>query len=131
MSESRDPFKREKDTWSASDWNAPGRSSWIWGIGLVLFGLIFLLQSLFQVRILQPWNFWAIFLIIPGTGMLVRAIEGLRHQGDTSGRVGNLMFTGILLILLGAAFLFGFGLNYILPVFLIVLGIWLVVTIRK
>jgi hypothetical protein len=50
------------DAWNERRFNRHRGSGWIWGLGLVALGVIFLLQN-FGIFIMNNW--WAIFILIP------------------------------------------------------------------
>jgi hypothetical protein len=126
-----DDSQENMKVWSGEDWSTSGRSSWIWGAGLLVIGAAFLIQNIFGIRIINPWNFWAIFLIIPGLSMLTRAWEGYQYQNSLSGKVGSTAGIGALLLLLGLSFLFDFGISLVWPSLIILLGIYLLISARR
>lgn len=126
-------FKSEKgevvddngdDKWSRSwDWGWHGSSSWIWGVLLIFFGTILLLQTFFpDLRIVNAGNWWVIFILVPGINMIGRGWKVYRRTG----RFWGPLLWGILLVGFGLSQLFdAIGGQYIWPVLFILGGITL------
>ncbi|MEZ4865247.1 MAG: hypothetical protein R3C14_28275 [Caldilineaceae bacterium] len=99
-----------------------GSYGWVGGAVLILLGAIFLLQNMGLITNFANW--WALFLLIPAASALITAWN-LYQQADqqwTSAATGSLIGGGILL-LLAAAFLFGFDFGLVWPFLLIAGGL--------
>ncbi len=93
---------------------------WIIGIILILLGTIFLLQN---AGLLAFQNWWALFILIPALGALSSAWTRYRDTGLVDSAVRGSLFTGILLTLVAAAFLFNIQAVFFWPALLILAGV--------
>lgn len=105
--------------WAAWDDN------WATGLSLVLIGGLFLLHTFGLINV-AIYNWWAIFILIPGMNMTVK---GWRRYGSTNSKAA--MRTGIwglVLILVAFTFLFGISWNLFFPLILIGVGLTILLT---
>ncbi|MBN2500282.1 MAG: hypothetical protein JXB38_05900 [Anaerolineales bacterium] len=114
--------------WKGEDWNFSGPTSWVWGAALIFFGALFLVQNYTGLHFLQPWNLWALFILIPGLSMLSRAWNGYQMQGNWSGRVGQTALFGAFLTLIALGFIFNFSFNLVWPLVLVGVGVYLLLS---
>lgn len=105
--------------WSSWDDN------WATGLALILVGGLFLLHTL-DIITIAVYNWWAVFILIPGLNM---AIKGWRDYGQSGARSARRTgFWGLVLILVAFTFFFGLSWNYIFPALLIGIGIYILLT---
>lgn len=121
----------ENEVWKGEDWNFSSPTSWIWGVALIVFGGLFLIQNYTGLHFLQPWNLWALFILIPGISMLSRAWNGYQYQGNWSGKVGQTGLFGAFLTLIALGFIFDFSFNLVWPLVLIGIGVYLLLSRDK
>jgi hypothetical protein len=114
----RQEKRARRDERHEMNWGAGG--SWVWGLILVALGVLFLLRN-FGVPI--PENWWAVFLILPGLGVLWAAWRMYQHEGRVTGSATGTAIVGAILIVFGVSFLAGFDWGVLWPVILIALGI--------
>jgi hypothetical protein len=101
-----------------------GGLGWVMGLVFIGIGVFFLLYQFGYVPALTNW--WALFLLLPGLGILSAAIDGYRSNGghwtpEVIGLLlGSLLFFGIT-----AVFLFELTYGWLLPLFLIAAGLLL------
>lgn len=121
----------DDEVWSGDDWSWSGKNSWLWGGALILIGGGLLIQNLTGWSILHWWNFWAIFLIVPGLNMLLRSFHKYKAT-DTLDQTSRKTFIfGSALTLIGISFLFNIDFTFIWPVIFIAIGFYFLVTARK
>lgn len=101
---------------------AGGAGGWIFGIILVLLGVVFLFQNLgFSGIYFNNW--WALFILIPAIAAFERGVRMYREAGNRlDGRSRGAFFSGLLLLLVTVVFLFNLDWTYLGPVLLILLG---------
>ena len=92
---------------------------WIGGIILILLGVIFLLQN---AGLLTFQNWWALFILIPAFSAFSGAWARYQDSGRIDAPVRGSIFTGVVLTLIAAAFLFNFQGVAFWPVLLILAG---------
>ena len=102
-----------------------GRSPLVWGVILILLGIVFFLQnSGIQIAL----NWWAVFILIPAFWSFVGAWDSYREQGRLTRRAAGAAVGGTLLTVLALVFLFNLGFSTLWPVLLIVGGLALILT---
>lgn len=115
MSEDQNNQERMKN-WASWD------NNWATGLALILVGALFLLHTL-NILNLAVYNWWAVFILIPGLNM---AVKGWRDYAETSSKSSQRTgFWGLVLILIAFTFLFGMSWNYIFPAILIGVGLYI------
>ena len=97
--------------------------SWIWGVILVALGIVFLLEN-FGIKV--PQNWWAVFLVLPGIGVLWSAWRMYQHDGRLTRSIVSTTVVGGVLVLFGLSFLAGIDWGVLWPLVLIVLGLGIV-----
>ncbi len=100
-----------------------GGGAWISGVILIGIGILFLLQNMYG---LQIHNWWALFILLPAVGSLAGAWRIFQNNG---GVFTLALFVplaiGLMLLVVTAAFLFDYFINWtlIVPALLIVFGV--------
>ncbi len=103
--------------------------AWLGGLGLVLLGLVFLLNNLGYLVI---GNWWALFILLPAIGEYVNAYMQYRDAGRFTASVRGSVIGGIIFTLIAALLLFELDWGKLWPLFIIVAGIsGLLATIPK
>lgn len=104
-------------------WRRSWGGEWIGGLILIALGAVFLLQNVSGIYF---HNWWAIFLLIPGLGLLLAAWNIFSNGGGQlrASFVAPLVF-GLFMTLLAVAFFFDLDLRWIGPGLLILLGVGL------
>jgi hypothetical protein len=95
--------------------------------GMILLGLgvFFFLKALGVSDFDFDW--WTLFLFIPGIAMLTNVWSAYRRTGHVPKRFREQGVGGVFLILVGSIFLFGLDWGVMWPVFLIIIGIALLI----
>jgi hypothetical protein len=97
-----------------------GGLGWLGGFVLIAIGAVFMLQN---TGIIVPFtNWWALFLLIPAAGAFATAVALYERHRNWTAATGSLM-GGLFLMLLAAAFLFGFNFGTFWPLILIAAGL--------
>lgn len=101
---------------------ARGESGWIFGIILVLLGVLLWLQNMNAVTIS---NWWALFILLPAFGALASAWRMYSRQQEVSAGVISSFFFGVVLLGVVVVFVFNLTLYWgiVLPVLLIFGGV--------
>ena len=94
-------FNRQSDFKDAI--RSHGRDSWLFGVILILVGIVFLLQNMtgFYLN-----NWWALFILIPAFGSLSRGWQEVQEAGGKvtsharSNFIGGVVLTTVAAILL-------------------------------
>lgn len=101
-----------------------GLPGWVIGLGLVLVGILFLLQNL---NIIGPiglmHNWWALFILIPAVNSFYKVFRDLQANGALTPASRDSIVSGLLLTFLAAIFLFDLDWGKFWPVFLIIFGL--------
>lgn len=102
-----------------------GSGAWMWGVFLILLGIIFLLDN---TNLLHLQNWWALFILLPAMGSFQGAYQAYRNAGNrlTAGVRGSL-FGGFLITFVALIFLFGMNFGLLWPVLLLVAGVGLLI----
>ncbi len=116
-----DPFfsEDEKGEKSNGDWTMEWGTggSWFMGIALILVGGVLVLQNFFEF----DFNWWAIFIVWPGLGMLTRSLR--RGRGFRAGSLAwGLVVTGV-----GVILMFDLPWDFAGPALLIVAGLLMII----
>jgi cation transport ATPase len=116
----REQRRAERQAAREARWQRHGRyrSNWIWGIILILLGVVFLLQNMGMPF---PLNWWALFILIPAFWSFVAAWDNYRENGRLTRAAAGSLTVGVLLAVLTAVFLFNLGFGILWP-FLLILG---------
>ncbi len=96
------------------------RQDWLPGAFLIGLGAIFLLNNLTGFYF---HNWWALFIFIPAASNLGRAWNKYQRHGRITRSVRKALTGGLILSLVGSAFLFNWDWGFIWPSFLIIIGI--------
>src|SRR5512143_2290321 len=98
-------------------WQARGRhTGWIWGVILILLGVVLLLQ---QMGYPELQNWWALFILIPAISCFYSAWDTYQENHRLTRRAASTFTIGVLLTILTAILLFNLALGILWPVLLI------------
>lgn len=104
--------------------------NWVGGVILILLGGIFLLQNTGLIDGFDNW--WALFILIPAIGSFAAAWNLYRSEGNQlTGAVLGSVVGGLVLTSIAGAFLFGWGIGNLWPVFLIIGGLSILLGARR
>lgn len=104
--------------------------NWVGGVILILLGGIFLLQNTGMIDRFDNW--WALFILIPAIGSFAAAWNLYRSEGNQfTGAVTGSVIGGLVLTSIAGAFLFGWGIGNLWPVFLIIGGLSILLGARR
>ena len=112
MSEQSTSTETENSGWMKSNSMLPG-------LGLILFGSIFLVGNLTGFRL---DNWWALFILFPAFGSISAGWSRYRKIGSFDGFARKQLFSSLFLILLSLTFLLNLDFGKIWPAFLILSG---------
>ncbi len=112
----REDRRERRQEWRAQ--RRASRSPWIGGAILILLGVIFLLASL---NLLQTYNWWALFILIPAIAFFASA-WGLSQAGGLRA-ARSALIAGIFFTLLAGVLFFGVAWEIALPAVLIAGGV--------
>ncbi|MEI6509476.1 MAG: hypothetical protein WCO14_00855 [bacterium] len=112
-------------SWSSHEsWQATrrrgGGSGWIWGLGLLALGVVFLLQNL---GIFTLNNWWAIFILIPAVGSFATMVSSIQERGRFTSAAGGSLIGGLMLTFVALIFFFNWDWGKVWPFFLIIIGV--------
>lgn len=103
--------------------DAPGRASMWVGIALLALGGHFLLKQYGIDLHLWFFNWWSLFLIVPGAILLRRVYEGYQLNGEQLDRdLRNRLVIGGGMLLVGLGMAFNISAGFFWPVALILIG---------
>jgi uncharacterized membrane protein HdeD (DUF308 family) len=123
MSEEINISKQDKnDDWR--DWGRHYTNRTTWGIALILLGGLFLLDT-FNLAPIHFYNWWAIFIMVPGINYLIMAYQRYQQDNEFSDSVRRAGFRGILLVLVALTFFLNINWGIMFPIFLIGGGLYL------
>jgi len=123
MSEEINSSKQNKnDDWR--DWGRHYTNRTTWGIALILLGGLFLLDT-FNLAHTHFYNWWAIFIIVPGINYLIMAYQRYQQEKEFSESARRAGFRGILLVLVALTFFLNIDWGIMLPLFLIGGGLYM------
>jgi hypothetical protein len=123
----REQRSAERDARSEARWQRRGsrRHSWVWGIVLVLLGLMLLLDNV-GIPFLANW--WALFILVPAFWCYAGAWDSYQINKRLTRRAAVAMIIGLLLTALALVFLFNVAFSVYWPVLLIAGGVGLLLT---
>jgi hypothetical protein len=130
---SRDEWREQRHAEREARWQGraerwsrhSGRSGLVWGVILILLGIVFFLQN---SGIAVALNWWAVFILIPAFWSFVRAWESYREHGRLTRRAASSAVGGTLLTVVALVFLFNIGFGTLWPLLLIAGGVALILT---
>ncbi|MEE4195639.1 MAG: hypothetical protein V2J07_10620 [Anaerolineae bacterium] len=97
-----------------------GGQTVFWGLAMIAVGAAVILS---QLGILSTgFNWWAIFILVPGLGFLSGALDMLISNRRISSGVRSMFGTGILVLTVGGMFLFALDWSDYWPLILIAVG---------
>lgn len=95
---------------------------WIVGLVFIAIGVLYLLSEFNLLPAFTNW--WALFLLLPGVGILSAAVGAYRRNGGRwTAEVTGLFLGGLLFVLMTAVFLFELDYNWFVPLVLIGAGL--------
>ncbi len=112
-----------RGSWGRGSW---GYGGWLGGAILILLGVIFLLQNL---GLAYPFNWWALFILLPALGAFGAAWNLYRQTGQFGAPARGALIGGVVLTLVAVTFLFGLNWGLVLPALLILAGIAMLVNL--
>ncbi|MBZ0289298.1 MAG: hypothetical protein K8I30_16885 [Anaerolineae bacterium] len=98
------------------------------GLGLIVLGIVFLLES---AGILQYTSLWALFLFIPAAGSLAAAWKTYHDEGATTVTVRREVMAGLVLSFVAVLVMLNLNWVVIWPVFLIIAGLGSLLTVER
>jgi cation transport ATPase len=124
--DSRAAHRAERAEWREQrrTWRRSGGGAWLGGLILIALGVIFLLQNFSGFHFN---NWWALFILIPAISSLSSAWYFYRQAGRLNRSARGALFSGLVLLLITATFLFELNWNLVLPLLLIALGLGLLI----
>ena len=124
----RDARRAERRAWREQ--RRAQRSSmgygWTGGALLILLGAIFLLRNF---GLVYPFNWWALFILIPAFGAFGAAWTSYSQTGQLGAPARGALIGGTVLTLVAATFLFNLNWSLVLPALLILAGIAILVNL--
>jgi hypothetical protein len=128
MSEEINHIEKEKnDDWK--DWGRHYTNRTTWGIALIVLGGLFLLDTLNLVPI-HFYNWWAIFIMVPGINFLITAFQRYQQDGAFSYPARRAAFRGTLLVLVALTFFLNIDWGIVFAILLICGGLYLLLMRR-
>jgi hypothetical protein len=125
----RDARRAERRAWReqrrATRWSR-GYGGWMGDALLILLGVIFLLQNFGPA---YPFNWWALFILIPALGAFGAAWNWYKQTGQFGAPARGALIGGVVLTLAAVGLLFNLAWGLVLPVLLILAGIALLVNL--
>lgn len=104
--------------------------NWAGGIILIVLGGIFLLQNTGLLGTFDNW--WALFILIPAIGSFASAWNLYQRAGNAwTGAVTGAVIGGFVLTSIAVAFLFGWNIGQLWPIFLIIGGLSILLGARR
>jgi hypothetical protein len=101
-----------------------GRNPWIIGVILIILGVVFLLQNVASLTLINNW--WAVFILIPAVGAFGNAWRTYQGAGGhLTAQTRSSLIGGLILTLVAAVFLFNLNWAILGPVLIILVGIGL------
>ena len=128
MSEEINHIEEETND-DGKDWGRHYTNRMTWGIALIVFGGLFLLDTL-NVAPIHFYNWWTIFIMVPGINFLITAYQRYKQDGEFSDPVRRAGFRGTLLILVALTFFLNFDWGIMFSIFLIGGGLYLLLMRR-
>lgn len=120
MSEEIHELKEEEKAFDEENNDRWSSSAWLPGLILIGLGLIFLLNNVFDVELINNW--WALFILIPAISNLNRAWNRYRQAGEWTDSARSALIGGLLIGTVAFIFLFNLSWSLFWPVLLIIIG---------
>lgn len=96
-------------------------STWLWGITLIVLGIVFLLQ---QTGTFDLHNWWALFILIPAFGAFINVYRYIHSSGGHfTAAARSALVGGLILTLVALIFLLDLNWGVMWPWFLIIIGV--------
>ncbi len=125
----RDARRAERRAWreqrraTRRSW---GYGGWLGGALLILLGVIFLLRNF---GLDYPFNWWALFILLPALGSFSAAWAFYSQTGRWGAPARGALIGGAVLTLIAVTFLFNLAWGLMLPALLILAGIAILVNV--
>ena len=107
-----------------NDWGSHYTNRTTWGVALIFLGFLFLLDT-FNFAPIHFYNWWAIFILVPGINFLINTAQRYKNDGELTDPVRRSGFQGILLVLIAMTFFLNFDWGIMFSIFLIGGGLYL------
>ena len=105
-----------------------GIGAWVTGLVFICLGVLFLLQNMGMLTLMQNW--WALFILIPAVGAFANAWRAFRKaDGRLTRAARGSIVGGLVLTLVAAAFLFSLDWAILGPILIILAGIGVLVNV--
>jgi hypothetical protein len=120
---SRDEWRerRHAERWRHNS----GRSGLVWGLILIVLGIVFFLQN---SGVPVTLNWWAVFILIPAFWSFAGAWDSYREHGRLTRRAASSAVGGTLLTVVALVLIFNLAFSTLLPILLIAGGLALILT---
>ena len=101
-----------------------GNQRWIWGLLLIVVGVLVLLQNYGVITLVSIHNWWALLFLIPMVGSWSTAAGMYLANGRKYNQtIGRMIWGGILPLMLAIMFLFNLNWYKLWPIFVIYFGL--------
>jgi hypothetical protein len=100
-----------------------------WGVALIVLGGLFLLDT-FNLAPIHFYNWWAIFIMVPGINFLITAAQRYQQEKEFTESVRRSGFRGILLVLIALTFFLNIDWGIMFSLLLIGGGLYLLLMRR-
>ena len=117
--------EKPKRTQNQQEYDDDRHGRTVGGLVLIGLGVFFLLNSLGIID--NSFNWWAIFILMPGIGLIASIFTFYMRNGYVPSEMRGKGLGGVMILLVGLIFLFDMDWGQVWPLFLIVPGIALVV----
>jgi len=117
-----------RDWVNAWDWSRDNR--WMIGAALLAIGLLFLSNNLGLTRV-PLYNWWAIFILIPGLNMLGHTYSRHRDTGYFTASARRSGLAGFVLVSVSFTFLFNLSWSFVGPLLLVLAGLYLLLMVYQ
>jgi hypothetical protein len=131
MSEENNLVEEEKNEKNGEwkDWSRHYTNRVTWGVALILLGGLFLLDT-FNLAPIHFYNWWAIFIMVPGINFLITATQRYQQEREFTESVRRSGFRGILLVLIALTFFLNIDWGIMFSLLLIGGGLYLLLMRR-
>jgi hypothetical protein len=106
------------------------RSGWVGGAAMIVVGIYLLLHNL-HLTVFYLENWWALFILIPAVGAFSKAWSAYHDAGGRlTPQASSALFSGIIITMVAAMFLFDLSWALFGPVLLMLGGLSVLVNSR-
>jgi hypothetical protein len=124
-----DEMNNTQEEEKSTEWKWHQPTNQVWGIALIIVGLLFMVSSL-GIYHIPFYNWWAIFILVPGINMLINAWQIYQEEGQTSDNVNRKALWGGVLVLISFTFFFNLNWTFFFPIVLIGVGVYILLMHR-